>query len=113
MHNVPIEKLAADLKSDLTKGLTSPYAKQRLEEDGPNELEKPPRVSFWTLFLIQLTQLIIVLLMGAAIASAVISASDGERNDDPLSYIDAIAIFIIVFLNAGVGVASKVQLVSI
>ncbi len=107
VHNVPIGKLAADLKSDLNKGLTSPYATQRLAEDGPNELEKPPRVSFWTLFLIQLTQLIIVLLMGAAIASAVISASDGERNDDPLSYIDAIAIFIIVFLNAGIAASTE------
>jgi hypothetical protein len=26
VHNVPIGKLASDLKSDLSKGLTSPYA---------------------------------------------------------------------------------------
>ena len=32
---------------------------------------------------------------------------DGERNDDPLSYIDAIAIFIIVFLNAGIAASTE------
>jgi magnesium-transporting ATPase (P-type) len=107
VHNMDVAKLAAQMDSDLAKGITSAHAAKRLEEDGPNELEKPPRVTFFVLFLIQLTQLIIVLLLGAAIASAVISATNSDRRGSALSYVDAIAIFIIVFLNAGIAASTE------
>jgi len=99
VHEAPIALLAADLDSDKDRGMSNADAAKRLVEDGPNELDQPPRITLCILFLIQLTQFIIVLLIGAAVASAVINVFSG-RGSDVLAYVDSIAIFIIVFLNA-------------
>mmetsp|Transcript_27570 Transcript_27570/g.84570 ORF Transcript_27570/g.84570 Transcript_27570/m.84570 type:complete len:1186 (+) Transcript_27570:139-3696(+) len=100
VHSAPIPLLASELDSDKDRGLQTQFAKDRLLQDGPNELEKPPRITLCVLFIIQLVQPIIALLIGAAVASAVISAVAGNQPGNPLSYIDSIAITIIVFLNA-------------
>jgi magnesium-transporting ATPase (P-type) len=69
----------------------------------PNELEKPPRISLLTLFLIQLNSVIMYLMMGAVIASAAIRAT-GPDKAKFLSYVDSIAITIIVLINATIAV---------
>mmetsp|Transcript_19098 Transcript_19098/g.60039 ORF Transcript_19098/g.60039 Transcript_19098/m.60039 type:complete len:1138 (+) Transcript_19098:223-3636(+) len=102
IHEAPIQLIAADLESDPKAGMKSAAAAKRLLEDGPNELDKPPRITLCMLFLIQLTQLIIALLLAAAIASAIINVIAGNGGN-PLAYVDSIAIFIIVFLNAIIG----------
>ena len=66
--------LAADMKSDLKDGLEASAAAQKLEEDGPNVLDSPPKITFLMLFLIQLTQFIIALLLGACVVSAAMHA---------------------------------------
>ena len=42
IHEKAIEDVVAEFQTDPEKGLSSAEAAKRLEEDGPNELEKPP-----------------------------------------------------------------------
>ena len=91
---------------DIKNGLTQEVAAKRLLEDGPNELEKPPRVSLFMLFVIQLNSVIMYLLMAAVVASAVIKAT-GDKSDEFLSYIDSIAITIIVLINATIAAVTE------
>jgi len=107
LHEAPITLIAAEMDSDKDNGLTPETAAKKLAEDGPNELEQPPRITLCMLFLIQLTQVIIALLIGAAVASAVISATAGSSPGNPISYVDSIAIAIIVFLNAIVAASTE------
>merc|ERR1719337_210856 len=54
--------------------------------------------------MLQLTNLIIALLITAAVASLTVNATDPdpESRSDAMSYVEGIAIFIIVFVNAGI-----------
>ena len=78
LHNIDKAKLAHELRSDLERGLPAELAAEKLAEDGPNELEKPPRVTFFVLFLIQLSQIITLLLIAACVASACVNARAGK-----------------------------------
>ena len=101
-----IDEVVTQLKSDKTSGLTEADAKQRFEQNGPNELEKPPRISLFMLFIVQLNSVIMYLLMAAVVASAVIKAT-GDKSDEFLSYIDSIAIMVIVLINAGIAAVTE------
>ena len=90
IHEKSIETVFKELGSNPDRGLDAREAQRRFEEDGPNELEKPPRVSLAMLFIIQLNSVIMYLLMAAVIASAVIRAT-GDDRDKFISYVDSIA----------------------
>jgi len=106
IHEQSIEAVCMELRSDLTKGLSSAEAERRFLEDGPNELEQPPRISLLMLFIIQLNSVIMYLLMGAVVASAVIRAT-GSQRDKFISYVDSIAITIIVLINATIAAVTE------
>ena len=74
-------ELAELLNTDLTRGMSTIAAKIRLEEDGLNELEKPKRPGIATLFLLQLMNLIILLLIAAAVASVGVNATSDKRGE--------------------------------
>ena len=95
-----------DEDTDIKTGLSPTVAAQRLLDEGPNELEKPPRISLLTLFIIQLNSVIMYLLMAAVVASAAIKAT-GDKANDILSYVDSIAIFIIVLINATIAAVTE------
>ena len=80
------------LKVDPTVGLTDLEAKQRLNQYGPNRIEKKPSRSVWRMFIDQFTDVMILVLIVAAFISGVI----GEA-------VDAIAILVIVLINAIIG----------
>jgi len=102
----PIEDVLAEFGSSAENGLSQAEAEKRLAEDGPNELESPPRISLLTLFLVQLNSVIMYLMMGAVLASAAIRAT-GDDKDKFLSYIDSIAITIIVLINATIAAVTE------
>ena len=106
IHEKSIEDVIAEFQSDGEKGLSPAEAAKRLEEDGPNELEKPPRISLFMLFVIQLNSVIMYLLIAAVVASAAIKAT-GDDKDKFLSYIDSIAIMIIVLINATIAAVTE------
>lgn len=100
------DQLAEVLSSSVSNGISESEAKIRFERDGPNELIKPQRPTLLVLFVIQLLNLIILLLIGAAVASFIVNAT-GSSNDQWTSYVESIAIFVIVFLNAGIGAVTE------
>jgi potassium/sodium efflux P-type ATPase len=105
-HEKSIEDIFKEFNPAGTKGLTQQRADQLFEQFGPNELEKPPRVSLLMLFIIQLNSVIMYLLMAAVVASAAIKATSKD-NAKFLTYIDAIAILIIVLINATIAAVTE------
>jgi Ca2+-transporting ATPase len=91
-HAKAINEIVAHLETNATRGLSSPEAAERLAQDGPNELRKGESVSPLALLAGQFSNLVIWVLIGAALVSVIL----GET-------IDGIAIIAIVMLNALVG----------
>ncbi len=101
-HSEPLEQLLESLGADRATGLTPAEAAARLKKHGPNELPPPPKPSAIKRFLAQFANPIVLTLL----AAAVIAIIDGAgRPDEPLvvRFGDAIAIMLIVALNAGLG----------
>jgi len=101
-HLLPLEAIYEELNPNGEKGLSQGKATELLAMLGPNELEQPPRISLLMLFFIQLNSVVMYLLLGAVIASATINAIASENPENFLTYIDSIAILIIVLLNASI-----------
>ena len=89
-------EIGNQLATHLEKGLTPGEAAERLEKCGPNELVEKPRPGFFQMLLSQFNNFLVIILMVAAIVSLFL----GER-------VDALAIMIIVVLNAVVGVIQE------
>jgi len=80
-------------------GLSSEEARKRLARSGPNELIQTTRISPLRIFLEQFTNVLVVVLIFAAIISAALGLSRGEAAE----LYDAALIFVIVILNATLG----------
>jgi Ca2+-transporting ATPase len=90
-HTKTTEEVFGLLESS-ENGLSSWEAERRLREFGPNQIQEARRRSVWQLYLDQFKDFMILVLLGAAVVSAVI----GDVKD-------GIAIIVIVFLNAVIG----------
>ncbi|WP_428927624.1 cation-translocating P-type ATPase [Marinibacterium sp. SX1] len=83
---------ALGLGADPDRGLSSDEAAARLARHGPNKLAEARQASALDLLIEQLKNPLLVILM----IGAVISAYTGH-------WVDAVAIFVIVLINAGIG----------
>lgn len=90
------EEILRELNVDPKIGLSKEEAKKRLEQYGMNKLKSKPKKSILALFLSQLKDMLIYVLLGAAVITIVI----GE-------YSDAIIILLVVALNAVIGVVQE------
>jgi len=95
-HSLPSEEVIKRQETDLENGLSPEEAARRLEEVGPNELTEQPRPGFWQHLLAQFRSFVVLLLVAAAVVSGVL----GE-------VYEAIAILLIVVLNAILGVVQE------
>jgi P-type Ca2+ transporter type 2C len=86
------EAVVAKLGSDLRRGLSAEEVRVRLERYGPNELEERSGRGPWEILWEQFTSAMIIILIVAAVASALLG-----------DYEDSIAIAVIVVLNAALG----------
>ncbi|MFM8552385.1 MAG: cation-translocating P-type ATPase [Nitrospiraceae bacterium] len=86
------DEVSQVLRSDRDAGLTEREAKDRLAQQGPNELPEAPLGSPLALFLGQFSNLIVWVLVGAAILSGLLR-----------EWLDSGAILAIVVLNAILG----------
>jgi Ca2+-transporting ATPase len=102
VHAEAIEAVLARCDADPACGLTTAAAAERLARDGRNELPPQPKPSAWKRFLAQFTNPIVLTLLVAAVIALVNGAS---RAEEPLlvRFGDAIAILLIVALNAALG----------
>jgi Ca2+-transporting ATPase len=106
-HSVSAAEAAADLDSDLERGLTEDQVQKRRAQFGTNELREAPGRTFWQMLLEQLNQFLIWILIIAAIVSALIGWREYTHSGDTTEFIDAIAIMTIVILNATLGVIQE------
>ncbi|WP_326756644.1 cation-translocating P-type ATPase [Streptomyces hirsutus] len=90
---MPPTDATARLEVDPGAGLSSDEAARRLAEHGPNQLDEAPREPRWRAFLRQFQDLLIIILLVAAVVSLVIS----QEWETP------IAIAVVVLLNATIG----------
>ena len=91
-HGLEIDEALAQLDTDHESGLTQAEASCRLGEYGPNELAEEDRKSPWFILWEQLTGIMVIILIVAAVVSALL----GE-------FLEAAAIVAIIILNAILG----------
>ncbi len=78
-----------------TNGLTAAVAAELLAELGPNVLTPPPRVPHWVLFLIQFTNLLMVLLIITALLCIILYLVD---TSNPVNlYLGVFLLIVVVF----------------
>ena len=95
-HSVAAEDLAKTMGVRLQDGLTPEEATRRLGSHGPNELVEKPRPGLLQMLAGQFNNFLVIILIVAAIVSLLL----GE-------IVDAVAILVIVVLNAVVGVVQE------
>ncbi len=99
MHELTPSAAAERLKSGLTAGLSPQEAAQRLEQDGPNELEAAEPISAWRILLNQFANLMVLILIAAAGIALLSWWLDGATGLPS----DALVVAAIVILNAVLG----------
>jgi Ca2+-transporting ATPase len=95
-HAMGAEDVLEQLETFPENGLTSEEATSRLREFGPNQLTEAPPTTFWQMLWEQFNNFVVILLVVAAIVSALLG-----------DYIEAGAIMAIVILNATLGVIQE------
>lgn len=93
-----IQTLVSDLDTNLESGLTKEKVEFRLNEYGYNELEAKKKQSLFVKFLLQFKDILIIILIIAGIVQIVIEPSD---------WVDSLIIFIVILINAFLGVMQE------
>lgn len=94
----PAETVLAELSAE-RRGLTAEEAKKRLTEMGPNQLDEPPKPTLLARFLEQFKNPMILVLLAAAVISAVTGLISEHKLDA-----DVFIILFVVIANAVLGV---------
>jgi Ca2+-transporting ATPase len=92
-HALPADEVARLLDVDVDVGLSAAEVAQRMRRDGPNRLAEAPREPRWRAFLRQFTDLMIVILLVAAVVSLIVT----REWETP------VVIAAVVLLNATIG----------
>lgn len=95
-HLTPTSQLLKELETKPQIGLSKSQAQERLARLGPNLLVTRPPVAPWRIFLRQFQDFMVLVLLGTVFVSIAL----GE-------YLDATAIFAIVFLNSILGFSQE------
>lgn len=95
-------KVVEDVKSDGTYGLSSAEAKKRLERDGLNKLKEAKKDPLWKRFFAQMADPMIIMLIVAAVISALTGMAQGDAD-----FADVIIICFVVVVNAVLGVVQE------
>src|SRR5690349_23993434 len=90
-HTSTIDDVLKELHTN-TAGLTTADVEKRMQQYGPNQLQEKKKRPVWLLFLMQFKDVMIIILMVAAIISAVV----GDVKV-------MIVILVIIMINAIVG----------
>lgn len=88
-------------------GLSRDEAEKRLAEYGPNQLSEAPRPGFLALLWEQVSDFVVMLLIIAAVVSAIIGWGEYVKTGSTAEFIDAGAIIAIVILNATLGIIQE------
>ncbi|NJE80964.1 cation-translocating P-type ATPase [Olsenella sp. SW781] len=98
------DKVLGELSSDEESGLTAAEASSRLSQYGPNELEKEEKTPLWKRFFEQMADPMVIMLIVAAVISAVTGMIQGESE-----WADVIIIMAVVIINSVLGVVQEAK----
>jgi magnesium-transporting ATPase (P-type) len=98
-------QVAAELGTDVARGLTPDEAAARLARHGPNELAAAATVPAWRKLLAQFADPLIYLLLAAVVVSLVAWAAEGAEGPP----FDAIVILVIIVLNGVLGFVQEAR----
>lgn len=102
IYNTPVEEVYKTLSST-ENGLTSNEAEKRLQQNGKNQLASKKKKSVFVKFIEQFKDVMILVLIAAALVSAGIAIF----NNEPSELIDSAVIMLIVIVNAIVGLIQE------
>lgn len=97
-HSLAVPEVTQRLSTHHEDGLSTTEAAKRLAQFGPNELKEKPPTPLWRLIFEQLSEFVVLLLIGASLISLLL----GET-------VDAVAIIAIVILNTIIGVVQEAR----
>jgi len=95
-HLTPTAKLLKELNTNPQVGLSKSQAQERLAKLGPNLLVTRPPMAPWRIFLRQFQDFMVIVLLATVLISLALE-----------EYLDATAIFAIVFLNSILGFSQE------
>lgn len=101
-HTMNIEEVKRKLRTNLELGLTESEVQKRRITYGENKLAEKKKNSLLMRFIMQFNDFMIIILLIAAIISAIVSYSEGSGD-----YIDSIIIIAIVVFNAIMGLIQE------
>jgi len=101
-HTLAIGEVVRKLNTDLNTGLSELQVNKIKENVGLNKLNEGKKESIFMKFAKQFNDFMILILIGAAIVSAIMSYINGDGD-----YLDSVIILVIVILNALMGVIQE------
>ena len=102
-HSQSKDEVLKGLGTNAESGLSEAEAAARIAKYGENKLAEKKKKSMFARFLEQLKDVMIIILIIAAIISLVIAITEG----DPMEFIEPALIFLIVILNAIMGMVQE------
>ena len=99
-----VGEVARKLRTNIERGLGKEEAENRRNKHGPNKLEEKKKENILIRFIKEFKDFMIIILIIAAIISAVVSYMQGQND-----YIDSIIIIAIVVLNAIMGLVQEAK----
>lgn len=100
MFRKKIDDVVNELDSNVKSGLTLQEVNQRREKYGINALQEHKKETLLVKFLKEFADVLIIILLAAAVISLIV---------DPHEWVDALVIFIVVMLNAILGVVQEAK----
>lgn len=104
--NKSIEETIKETESTL-HGLSLLQAEERLQKNGPNELEAPPSLPMWKRFINQMKDPMIIILLIAALISGITTYYESVLSQSSAFPTDSMIILIVVIINAVLGVIQE------
>eukprot|EP00775_Hariotina_reticulata_P011517 gene11517-11660_t len=100
-----VGETVAQYQTSLQTGLSTDEVQKRAAEYGHNDLEKEPATPLWKLVLEQFDDMLVKILLLAALVSFVLAyLEEGSAEEGIRAYIEPLVILLILVLNAIVGV---------
>ena len=104
---VSVRDLESEMQTSLASGLTQVEAEKRIEEYGPNALPDEEPKPLWVLILEQFEDLLVRILLAAAMISLVLAVFEEDESEKLTAWIEPLVILLILIANATVGVCQE------
>jgi Ca2+-transporting ATPase len=102
-HAENIDRLLERLEVEPMRGLSNDEVQARLKAHGPNRMAEPPRKSAISRLIGQFANPLVLTLLGAAAIAVIVGITNGGGPSFLAKFGDALAILLIVIVNAALG----------